>query len=70
MKADVKRIMKESGTIHLYTDFKLGVMKDLMKAHRKQDPGLDCILGLDPLNRAQWIADNMPKLQKVVHTQD
>jgi len=61
MKADVLKILKEVGRDDIFTETRYQTLRDVMKIGIKKDEWLKMYLSLDPLNRAQWIADHMIK---------
>lgn len=62
MKREVIAILKEKGKFSLFTDNRLNIVKEVMKLGMKNDAWLKNYLSLDPLNKAQWVADHLVKL--------
>lgn len=67
MKASVKTILKEQGKLILYNDNRYSQVVEVMKYGMKQDKGLKFYLSLDPLNKAQYIADHLILLSEAGH---
>ena len=65
MKKEVKRILKEQGNLDFYTDLRFDLVKSAMKDGIKKDDWLKNYLSLDPLNKAQWVADNIVRIGKI-----
>jgi hypothetical protein len=61
MKDDVKDILKEKGKIDLFSDLRYYKVKNAMEYGMTKDAWLKNYLSLDPLNKAQWIADHLIK---------
>jgi hypothetical protein len=59
MKKEIKRILKERGKTHLYSEHRWEIIKEFVKLGMKKDPWLNNYLKLDPLNKAQFAADNL-----------
>ena len=64
MKIEVKKILKEKGKLHLFTDARYELVKYLMNYGIKKDDGLKNYLSLDPLNKAEWCADRLIFLEE------
>jgi hypothetical protein len=61
MKKHVQRILKENGQGNLFTDDRYKAMLNIMKVAVRFDKQLETFLSLDPLNKAQFIADHIIK---------
>ena len=59
MKRDVMNILSGKGRIDIFTHERYETMKATMKMGISKDAWLKNYLSLDPLNKAQWIADHM-----------
>lgn len=59
MKKEILLCLKKKGKESLFTDERHGVMKELVKIAMKKDAFLQSYLSLDPLNKADWMADNL-----------
>ena len=59
MKQEVKKILKEKDCLNLFTEERFDEVKSVMKYGMSKDPWLKNYLSLDPLNKAQWIADHL-----------
>lgn len=59
MKEDVKKILKTKGRLDLFTDERYKLTVEVMKHGMTKDVWLKQYLSLDPLNKAQWIADHL-----------
>lgn len=59
MKKEVIKFLKEKGKESLLTQGRWGIINELVKIAMKKDPFLKSYLSLDPLNKAQWMADHI-----------
>ena len=62
MKREVKNMLKDKGRLEIFTDSRYNTIYELMKIAMKKDKWLNNYLSLDPLNKAQWMADHLIKL--------
>jgi len=62
MKKEVLRILKEQSKETLFTQGRYEFIRELMKVASKNQPPLREYLSIDPLNKAQFIADHIVKL--------
>lgn len=62
MKREVLKILKENGKLDFYTNSRYYQVVEVMKYGMKQDAWLKNYLSLDPLNKAQWVADHIISL--------
>lgn len=65
MERDVKKILKESGNENVFTKERFELMKQTMRYGMKRDEWLKNYLSLDPLNKAQWVADHLVKFSNL-----
>lgn len=59
MKKEVIKILKENGKESLFTEDRWCIMKELVIIAMKKDQFLKNYLSLDPLLKAQWMADHL-----------
>lgn len=59
MKQEVKNLLKVKARDDLFTDARYQVVKETMQYGMKKDAWLKNYLSLDPLNKANWIADHI-----------
>ena len=65
MRSEVIKILKEKDKLGLFTVARYEQVKEVMKFGIKRDEWLKNYLSLDPLNRAQWVADHIIKLSEM-----
>ena len=59
MKREVIKILKEKGRADIFTDDRFNKVKAVMRIAVTKDMWLKMYLSLDPLNKAQWVADHL-----------
>lgn len=59
MKKATIDYLSEKGKPEIFTDERYQTVKQVMQHGMKQDAWLNNYLRLDPLNKAEWIADHM-----------
>ena len=59
MKKEVIKLLKEKGKEKLFTEDRWGIIKELVGFAMKKDLFLKNYLSLDPLIKAQWMADHL-----------
>ena len=59
MKREVIKILKEKGRADIFTDDRSNKVKAVMRIAVTKDMWLKMYLSLDPLNKAQWVADHL-----------
>jgi len=64
MKREVKKMLKERGKLHLFTEGRYRFVKFLMNYGMTKDAWLKNYLSLEPLNKAQWCADRLIFLEE------
>ena len=62
MKLETIEILKKKGKFDLYTEEKYDLVKSVMNYGMTKDAWLKNYLSLDPLNKAQWCADQLVSL--------
>ncbi len=61
MKSETKKLLKGKGKLDLFTEDRFNQVKEVMKYGMTQDAWLKNYLSLDPLNKAEWVADHLIK---------
>ena len=62
MKIEVIKILKEKDKLEVFTEERFELVKKTMLYGITKDLWLKTYLSLDPLNKAQWVADQLLKL--------
>ena len=62
MKIEVIKILKEKNKLEVFTEERFELVKKTMRYGMTKDLWLKTYLSLDPLNKAQWVADHLIKL--------
>lgn len=62
MRTEVKKLLKEKGKLDLFTDTRFEKVKAMMQFGMRVDRQLKNLLSLDPLNKAQFVADHIIRL--------
>lgn len=65
MESDVKKFLKEKGKLDAFTKERYELIKQTMKYGMKKDVWLKNYLSLDPLNKAEWVADHLIKFSEL-----
>ena len=65
MEREVKKILKDSGNEAVFTKERFELIKKTMRYGMTKDLWLKTYLSLDPLNKAQWVADHLIKFSKL-----
>ena len=65
MEKEVKKILKEKDSLDLFTKERFELIKKTMRYGMTKDLWLKNYLSLDPLNKAQWVADHLIKFSKL-----
>jgi len=65
MEREVKKILKEKGSLDMFTKERFELIKKTMRYGMTKDLWLKNYLSLDPLNKAQWVADHLIKFSKL-----
>ena len=67
MEREVKKILKEANSLSAFTKERFELIKKTMRYGMTKDLWLKNYLSLDPLNKAQWVADHLIKFSKLNH---
>jgi len=65
MEREVKKILKEKNSLDVFTKERFELIKKTMRYGMTKDLWLKNYLSLDPLNKAQWVADHLIKFSKL-----
>lgn len=65
MEREVKKILKEKDSLDVFTKERFVLIKKTMRYGMTKDLCLKNYLSLDPLNKAQWVADHLIKFSKL-----
>lgn len=67
MEREVKRLLKENSMLDAFTKERFELVKKTMRYGMTKDLWLKNYLSLDPLNKAQWVADHLIKLSNLAN---
>ena len=65
MEREVKKIFKKENSLDVFTKERFELVKKTMRYGITKDLWLKTYLSLDPLNKAQWVADHLIKFSKL-----